>query len=495
MILRCLFILLIATITITQAELASINCEFIKETERGLQCGFKDVLTFQTTQINVVDRNSSVEAVTFHQSELYSVPADIFQKFPQLRHLDVEQTDLKVIKSDNFYNANQLKYFLARFNEISRIESETFSSSPQLKYIVLQQNRISDIHPRAFYGLNHLEILYLDYNRVTALPSNLLDYLPNLLHFSMTYNNLSSIPDNLFIKNEKLETLNLGHNLLTSFDDEQFRRLPNLERVQLDFNNLSQLDLSACKSVEVNIDNNNLSEIQLNKWTKTVSAWENPVKKLVLHEHYGTGRTYNFTFNDVSEIVFFVHEHCCSVENLENFYILTLSFGDLSEKKLNAKNWKCKFRKNIGYETDKGYITNNVCVKDEDQILSLKSRTNVLEESTFESIIVESSTKTISESQTKPSTTEQYKITSTSSMELTISPETTEQSIQYVSHETSSTTQEPALDTDEMLANIEEFTTTESSETATEKGVWKSLKKKVGGLKTSVVSKWNTWVG
>lgn len=391
---------------------------------------------------------------------------------------------------------------MAKFNEISKLESETFSSCPQLKYIVLQHNRINDIHPRAFYGLNHLEILYLDYNRVTALPSNLLDYLPNLVHFSMAYNNLSSIPDNLFMKNEKLEALNLGHNLLTSFDDEQFASLRHLEHVQLAFNNLSELDLSACKSIEINVDNNNLREIQLNKWTKIVSAWENPVKKLVLHEHYGTGRTYNFSFNDVSEIVFFVHEQCCSVENLENFYILTLSFGDLSEKKLNSNEWNCKFRKTIGYESDKGYITNNVCVKDVNLIanLSTMSRTNVLETSTephtsTESIKITSephrsteSIKTILELQTTSlSMTKLYKVTSASSVEPNIIPESTEQSMKNEKQITSSTI-EPYID-------IDEFTTGQSSETTTEKGVWKTLTKKVGGLKSSVVNKWNSWVG
>lgn len=386
---------------------------------------------------------------------------------------------------------------MARFNEISRIENETFLSCPQLKYIALQHNRISDIHPRAFYGLDNLEILYLDYNKVTALPPNLLDYLPNLLQFSMAYNNLTSIPDNLFIKNEKLETLNLEHNLLTSFGDEQFVSLPHLEHVQLAFNNLSELDLSACKSGEINVDNNNLSEIQLNKWTKIVSAWENPVKKLVLHEHYGTGHTYNFSFNDVSEIVFFVHEQCCSVENLENFYILTLSFGDLSEKKLNVVDWNCKFRKNIKYDSDKGYITNNVCVKNGSKILGKDSRINIFETSTSEPQTSTESFKvnSVSDTTTELSTTELLKTTSISTIEPTKSPEPTEQSTFYKFLHPSSTTPEASIDSDEYTANIEEFTTTESSETATEKGVWKTLKKKVGGLKSSVVSKWNTWVG
>jgi hypothetical protein len=106
-----------------------------------------------------------------------------------------------------------------------------------------------------------------------------------------------------------------------------------------------------------------LEVIELNKWTRVVSAWGNPVKKLILHEHYGAGRSYNFSFAEVNEIVFFVHEHCCTVENLENFNILVSSFGDLSTKNLNTNEWMCIYLKNIGYETPNGFVVNDVCTK------------------------------------------------------------------------------------------------------------------------------------
>lgn len=345
---------------------------------------------------------------------------------------------MKVMKPDNFENANQLKYILAKFNELTSLESETFSLCPQLKFIVLQHNQISSIHSRAFYGLNNLEALYLDHNRMTALPTNTLEHLPKLLHFSMSFNNLTTLPDDLFMHNEKLETLNLEHNLLTSFNDEQFHNLPYLERVQLNHNNLSELNLFACKSAEINVERNRLREIQLNKWTQVVTAWDNPVEKVVLHEHYGTGRAYNFSFSDVKEIVFYVHEHCCSIENLENFYILTLSFGDLSNKNLDVNDWDCKFKKNIGYNSDKGYVTNNVCVRNEEVKTVTAAFVPTTEKSMFSP---EFNTEIYSE--------------------------------------------------DEQTAIVEEFSTTESYENKTEKGYWKSFKSKVG----NAVSKLKSWAG
>lgn len=168
----------------------------------------------------------------------------------------------------------------------------------------MQYNQISWIDSKAFEGLNNLEALYLDYNKISALPSGMLGPVPALVHFSAAYNNMTGVPDNLFGNNEKLETMNFGHNLLTSFDDKQFEFLPNLERVQLDHNKFTKLDLRTCKSTEVVVDKNELELLELNKWTRFVSAWGNPVKTVILHEHYGTGRHYNFSFALVSEITF-----------------------------------------------------------------------------------------------------------------------------------------------------------------------------------------------
>jgi Leucine rich repeat len=228
---------------------------------------------------------------------------------------------------------------------------------------VLQYNKINTIHPQAFKGLNKLEALFLDYNQMINLPSQMLNFAPNLLHFSISHNNITKIPNEFFHKTEKLESMNLAHNLLETFDGKQFDNLPNLESVQLEHNKITQLDLVSCKSTTINVDDNQLEEIELNKWTRVLSAWNNPIRQLTLHEHYGTGRNYNFSFNQVNEIVFFVHEQCCALENLENFHIITHSIGDLAQKKFKIEEWTCKFEKNIGYETNNGFVTNNVCTR------------------------------------------------------------------------------------------------------------------------------------
>ncbi|CRL04830.1 CLUMA_CG017883, isoform A [Clunio marinus] len=507
MILRCLMLLLLMAIT-SHAERIEMECGFIEKTDRGLQCEFNNIFTFNSTEVYVTEKSTLIDAVSFRQSDLFTVPADIFRKFPQLKHLDVELTQIKEISGENFRNAKELKYFLARFNEIEELRSGTFEHCLLLKFIVLQYNLISYIHPNAFYGLSHLEAIYLDYNRVKTLPPTVLLPLTNLLHFSIAYNNLTTISNDLFMRNDKLETLNLGHNQISQFGDKQFENLPNLESIQLDHNNLRNLDLRTCKSTEINVDKNELSELELNKWTRFVSARGNPITKFTLHEHYGTGRNYNFSFDQVNEITFFVNENCCTKENLENFLILTQSFGDLSQKGFDATEWNCKFEKTIGYDTPHGFVVNNVCRK-----YSTDSRVH-LPPSESPSTIRETFPTTTEWNYILPKETtitprhhihNQEDFIESDELESTTKPrESMEDSSPFspsmfsgLNIETLSERRTTTSDPFEFTARVDEFfpSTTESYEEKNEKGIFKTVKKKVGGWKDKVVSKWNDWVG
>lgn len=485
-----------------------MECGFIETTDRGLQCEFNNIFMFNTTEVLIIETNNSIDAVSFRQSELYTVPADIFRVFINLKHLDIELTQMKNISADNFVNAKSLKYFMARFNDIESLERGTFVSCAALKFIILQYNRISQIDSEAFEGLENLEALYLDYNRMLTIPANMLNPLTNLLHFSMAYNNLTSIPDDLFMRNERLETFNLGHNLLKYFNNEQFEKLPNLERIQLDHNKLKKLDLSFCKSTEINVDKNQLQSLEINKWTRFVSAWGNNIERLTLHEQYGTGRSYNFSFNVIEEITLFVNENCCNEEHLENFKILILSFGDLSQKNLNVSDWSCKYLKTIGYETPNGLIVNNVCRKLSSQLLISTTPESFYAVSEFK-LEEEKPTTELHTPPPTPTTVKQRVHIFNSedyieSDEISTKPRESMEDTSPLSIftgmdiETLPEKKTTTLDPFSYTAHVEEIfpgPTTESYDKKCEKGIFKTIKKKAKGWRDTLVKKWSDWTG
>lgn len=477
-----------------------MECGFIEKTDRGLQCEFNNIFTSNTTEVLVTEQNRLIDAVSFRQSELFKVPDDIFQKFPQLKHVDVELTQLKKISGDNFRNANELKYYLARFNEVEELESRSFAPCQQLKFIVLQYNMISYIHPEAFVGLTNLEALYLDYNKLKTISVGVLDPLVALVHFSIAYNNLTSVPGNFFNKNNKLETLNVGHNQLTSFDGNQFESLPNLEHVQIDHNQLRELDLRICKSTEINVDKNQLEKLELNKWTRFVSAWGNPIKTLILHEHYGTGRNYNFSFSQVNQITFFVNQQCCTLENLENFYILTQSFGDLGQKHLDVNDWSCKYLQTLQYETPNGLVVNNVCTKLSENRPIISSEESVPASTTEWSYTSPTRANFGGRIYNPEDFIESDEIRTTTTFKPRESMEDTSASTNIFDGMYIETLPETHTTTElnSFTAYVEEIypaTTDESYEKKCEKGIFKTVKTKVVGWKNKVVKKWNDWVG
>lgn len=262
------------------------------------------------------------------------------------------------------------------------------------------------------------------------------------------------------------------------------------------------LNLRGCKSTEINVDNNAIEDLELNKWTRFISAWGNPIKNFTLHEHYGTGRSYNFSFSRVRELTFYVNEHCCAVENLENFEILIGAFGDLSQKAFVASDWQCKFLQNVGYQTPKGLVFNNVCTK-------ISSDYPLFTASDFPPLGFDTEESTAVLSPAEPTThrsrgniinpedlIESEEIESTSKPRESLEDDSDTRSIYNVEIETLEERRTTTPDPYSVTASVQEiFPTTQSYEKTNEKGILKTVKKKVIGWKDKVVKKWNEWVG
>jgi hypothetical protein len=269
------------------------------------------------------------------------------------------------------------------------------------------------------------------------------------------------------------------------------------------FNRFTHLNLRTCKSTEINIDNNPIEDLELNKWTRFLSAWGNPVKTFTLHEHYGTGRSYNLSFAGVTELTFFVNEHCCAVENLENFEILIGAFGDLSLKGFEPKDWKCKFLQNIGYQTPKGLVVNNVCTKTSPNpppftVSDFPPLGADIEESTAVLSPPEPTTSRPHGNIVNPEDfieSEELETLTTKPRE-SMEDNSDTRSLYNVDIETLDETRTTTSDPNVVTAHVQEIIpTTESYETTNEKGIWKTMKRKVVGWKDKAAKKWNEWVG
>lgn len=347
----------------------TIKCKSIEVTDQGVQCKFENVFATSLTNLVVNEENFSVETVSFENSRLHEIPNDIFRKFQNLKYLDVDSTGLQKITKENFANCKNFKYLLARKNEIYQLYENTFTNCLLVKIVILDDNRISFVDLNAFAGLRNLKGLSLSGNRLTSLMENVFKPLINLEILRLDSNKFNSIPDDLFKFNDRLKVLKLSNNNLTEFNDKIFNKMPFLEEFSIANNNLTELDLTYCRSTEIDVMNNQLIDVALNKWNERFYGQGNPIQNLTLHEHYGTLRVYNMSFEKVHTITLFVSEKCCPKRHLQKFTDMIQNFGDLKRKGFNARQWRCKILKTLGYRVKSGMIINVECRKFNEEFL------------------------------------------------------------------------------------------------------------------------------
>jgi Leucine-rich repeat (LRR) protein len=69
---------------------------------------------------------SSLTLVMIESSSIYSIPAQIFTKFPNLRWLYASGNKIHEIKPDTFANGKHLEYIDLNQNELSVLHPDTF---------------------------------------------------------------------------------------------------------------------------------------------------------------------------------------------------------------------------------------------------------------------------------------------------------------------------------------------------------------------------------
>ncbi|KAK2586210.1 hypothetical protein KPH14_001469 [Odynerus spinipes] len=101
-------------------------------------------------------------------NELDKIKADgLFQKLPELQHLDL------------------------RKNKISRIEASAFQGAHKLTDLLLSDNRLREVHNKMFTGLTNLKSLNLHGNAITCVMPGAFDGLAHIRAINMQSNPLS----------------------------------------------------------------------------------------------------------------------------------------------------------------------------------------------------------------------------------------------------------------------------------------------------------------
>lgn len=193
-------------------------------------------LSYNSLQSLTFGKNTlrSLEELRLQGNNLATVDHQIFQRLPNLKHLQLQQNNLEICSSGpnhqdhtdcvSFTSIPSLNFLNLSENSLRALPANAFADTP-LSSLDLSQNLGLDMDEGSLSGLeDSLVDLQLRENNISRLNTDL-SSLRSLKHIDLSTNQLTSLPT--WNKESSIESLNLQNNNLVTLD---YRTMLTLER-------------------------------------------------------------------------------------------------------------------------------------------------------------------------------------------------------------------------------------------------------------------------
>lgn len=175
--------------------------------------------------------------VKFENSNLFSVPSEIFNYFRNVEKLDLKYQKVKEIRNNTFENATKLEILDLQHNLLQNLRKNSFLGMRDLKTLYLDYNFLSELSEGTFDGLENLKVLYIAFNELENFSSKIFYPLENLEEIFLYSNKIQLLPGNLFKMNHKLKWIDFENNKIYGIPTVKiFRHLENLAGLSMSSN-------------------------------------------------------------------------------------------------------------------------------------------------------------------------------------------------------------------------------------------------------------------
>ncbi len=141
----------------------------------GVTIGPNETVTIRTDPVDL--SVNTITEIMIVESSIYSVPSEIFTKFPNTKQFYASRQLINEIYANTFHSGKKLEVIGLRDNLLTFLDANTFKGLLGLKQIFLDNNNLHALHPRMFAHLAKLNRLHLsdnicvnkNFNPVTSL--------------------------------------------------------------------------------------------------------------------------------------------------------------------------------------------------------------------------------------------------------------------------------------------------------------------------------------
>jgi hypothetical protein len=186
-----------------------------------------DIATIESIHVNTND--NQITRVEFVGSSIFSLPSQLFVKFPNLSDLRMNASNLHRIEPNTFRYARWLHSVNLNDNFIRNIEWNAFNGAHGLTSLWLKQNQLTEINRNSFEGLENLVELWILNNPITRIHQDAFTNLINLQTIYASNTRLTFLHRNLFRNNLRLELIGMDGNEISVLLNDMFSHLRHLD--------------------------------------------------------------------------------------------------------------------------------------------------------------------------------------------------------------------------------------------------------------------------
>lgn len=214
--------------------------------------------------------NTDVQNLVLRNARTARVPSNIFNVFPNLEALEVDNVEGITFTPPDFVFAENLREVRIVNINMPVLGPSPFTLAPSIHILTLENNGMNSLGANPFEGLVNVQRISFANNNIQNLTPLMTANLASLTHFDASNNNITQIDGRLFLNSPDLEVVDFSGNNLNAIGSNIFNVNENLTQARFSGNSCVSEDFDGASLEDIRVA---MEECFLNApWGRQISV-------------------------------------------------------------------------------------------------------------------------------------------------------------------------------------------------------------------------------
>lgn len=181
--------------------------------------------------------NNDVENLRMTRCQTNRIPLNIFNVFPNVQALEVEDSGNISFVPPDFLFAENLRHIRIVNNNVPRLgNSAFFHVGERLENLILENNNMTNLGAMPFSNAFNVRHVSIANNQISVLTPRMTSTLNNIRVFDASNNLIEDLDGRIFFNSPLIERVNFSGNRILSIGSSMLNINPNIRDLQLQGN-------------------------------------------------------------------------------------------------------------------------------------------------------------------------------------------------------------------------------------------------------------------